>query len=784
MTRTLTMACFGACLVGYFSFGAEIAAGQAASGQTTSASSATRTASTQTASAQIAPDAFLDSVAGVLFTAAQANWFAVDESVIRYTALIQQRIAAKIRTPLKDRIIYRNETAVRAFWDQDYDAVVQVLGTHSQYPGRSIAVREGDLDWLDDLPFDEPFQPGSDRLFLGLGDSDDGNSDDEGIDYWIAHPLARGADSVYQYQSGDTLTLGLPDGRQLQTIQLDVLPREADSRRITGTLWIEPESGALVRAVYRLSRQFDAVRDVEELQEEEERGSFKYVPGLFKPWTFDLTMVAVDYSLWNFEVWLPRSMRMEAEAAAGILKMPISMDLSYRLESVTTRADLVAPQTAEELGLEERHFESRAQAMAFIAQLLSEDDGVEYELAVDDFADERNSYMIVPEVRSTVATSPHLPPPIWEDAAGFPSDEQLEEYWNTLAALPAPRVQGIPWQANWGWARPDLLRYNRVEGPALGGRFEASLGGPYTLDASGFFGFADLRPKARLNFEHTSVRRQLGLGVYHELTATDPKGRYLGFGNSMYGFLFGRDEGEYYRASGVDFTWRPPVGARESFEFRAYAERQASVSKHSDFALFRVFNGSWQFRPNINADDVEEGGVELRLSPWLGGDPYSTQLGLELYAQGARWRTTGQTAGTNYARASAVLRAAIPLVYPTWRLGLEVGGGTTWGDAPLQRNWFLGGARTLRGYPASAAWGSSFARGRVDVARTFDIGTVTVFGDVGWAGLRTEFDAEDLLYAIGVGGSVLDGLFRLDLSHGLTGPAKQFRIDLYLDALL
>ena len=163
MTRRLAMACCGAWLVGSFSLGAEVA----------------------TASTQVAPEAFVDPVARVLFEAAQTNWASVDESVVRYTALVQQRIAAAIRTPLKDRIIYRNETAVRAFWDQDYDAVVQVLGTHSQYPGRSIAVREGDLDWLDDLPFDKPFEPGGERLLLGLGAQDDDDDDD----YWIAHPL-------------------------------------------------------------------------------------------------------------------------------------------------------------------------------------------------------------------------------------------------------------------------------------------------------------------------------------------------------------------------------------------------------------------------------------------------------------------------------------------------------------------------------------------------------------------------------------------------------------------
>ena len=31
---------------------------------------------------------------------------------------------------------------------------------------------------------------------------------------------------------------------------------------------------------------------------------------------------------------------------------------------------------------------------------------------------------------------------------------------------------------------------------------------------------------------------------------------------------------------------------------------------------------------------------------------------------------------------------------------------------------------------------------------------------------------------------LLDGLVRLDLSHGIRGPGKRFRLDLYLDAIL
>ena len=119
-------------------------------------------------------------------------------------------------------------------------------------------------------------------------------------------------------------------------------------------------------------------------------------------------------------------------------------------------------------------------------------------------------------------------------------------------------------------------------------------------------------------------------------------------------------------------------------------------------------------------------------------------------------------------------------------MGLEAGAGTTWGEAPLQRSWFLGGPLNLRGYGASTMMGPSFTRGRLEVARVWAqyATTVSAFGDVGWAGARENFDADDLLYGVGIGGSVLDGLIRLDLSHGLTAPGKYFRVDLYLDAIL
>ena len=289
----------------------------------------------------------------------------------------------------------------------------------------------------------------------------------------------------------------------------------------------------------------------------------------------------------------------------------------------------------------------------------------------------------------------------------------------------------------------------------MGGRFDWDLGDRYTLGTSGFFGFADLRPKVRLDLERSTVLRRLTLGAYHELQTTDPRAGHLGFGNSLEALLFGRDNGEYYRATGADFTWRPPEGSRESFQFRAYAERHEAVENNIGFALFRVFDGDWDFRPNLPADDADEAGAEVRVSPWWGHDPLDVQFGVEFHGRGATWRPVGggehgdrDGARSDYVQASATARTIIPVQgegWDGWRLGLEAGAGNTWGDAPVQRSWFLGAASTLRGYAASVVSGPSFLRGRVEVNRVFHGVGASFFTDTGWAGEVSDFTAGDLL---------------------------------------
>lgn len=719
-----------------------------------------------------------------LFRSAQTAWRSVDESVVRYTALVQQRMAAALRTPLKDRTIFSAQSAARIFWDREYEQIEQVLASSLDAPG-PVEVTS------DDFFVSGGFDPGGDRLIFGFGEWESDVDDDE---FYIVHPLGGEAVDGYRYEAGDTLVLTLPDARELRAVELRVIPLRSSPNYVTGTLWIEPESGALVRAAYRLAQQLDVVRDVPDVAEEEEQGEFRFVPGFLKPWTFDLTLVTVDYTLWDFRVWLPRAMRLEGQVRAGVLKVPASFDVAYRMEAVVTEDDLAEGAAESPFGaMEEVEFDTRAEAMAFIAERLGEDEGIEFEVVGDIF---------VPVDRTFLRAGPYLPPPIWNDAPGFLSEEDLSELEGMLDGLPRPQVAALPFRTGWGLSRPETLRYNRVEALSAGVGTDGRIGspfGPLDVEASALFGVADLQPKARVEVARSSFSSRVSIAGYRDLQAVDHGDRFLGLGNSLNSFLWGRDDGEYFLAWGGELRIAPPETERPTWEFRAYGEQQRSVETNTDVALTRVFDSAWRFRPTVESTELDEFGTELWLRPWWGRDPERPQGGVEVYGQAARWRPKAGGDWTAYGRARATARLTIP-VTPTWRIGTELGAGTAFeiGGAsselggpqgigspfPAQRSWFLGGPLSLRGYDASVLRGDDHARARLEVARGYRGGSLTFFGDAGWAGVFDDFDENEVLYAVGVGVSLLDGLVRLDLSRGLTGDFARTRLDLYLDAIL
>ena len=134
-----------------------------------------------------------------------------------------------------------------------------------------------------------------------------------------------------------------------------------------------------------------------------------------------------------------------------------------------------------------------------------------------------------------------------------------------------------------------------------------------------------------------------------------------------------------------------------------------------------------------------------------------------------------------YRRARASLSMGHPLV-----LGLsgavEVAGGATWGEVPVQREFLIGGTATLRGFDTNGYVGEAFWRARGELGAGLVAARLIAFADAAWAGPRAAAAFHDPLLAVGVGASLLDGVIRADVAHGLRG-GHSWKLHLYLDGL-
>jgi hypothetical protein len=681
-------------------------------------------------------DAFVDATARTLADRAMRARLETDAAIASYTATVRQRVAAGLRMPLKDRTLFRQESAMRVFWNRDGRNVVELLASREQHPGGVEAP----------LSVGEIHNPAGDRLHFGFSGSD---SEDD----WIHHPLAFSGLDHYRYRSGDTLRMAFPGGQRLTVIELQVIPRERTSRAVAGSLWIDEASGALVQAAFRLAREFDLFRDA--LDDDPDMAG---LPGIFRPITADMNLLVIEYSLWHFRHWLPRVMRFEGMAQAGsLLRMPITAEIAYDIHDVRSDAER-QPEIAT------------AAADSVIAEWTAAGELTR----VRQTGPSRGGMTVLrPADRQSLLASPLLPPPVWADAPEFTTMAELESLRRALDGIQLPGQEHVEWDLAYGWQSTDLMRYNRVEGLSLGVRGTASYD-PLVVAATLRLGAADLAPNASLSVRNVSRRYAVAMIADHGLRSVDDEQRALGLGPSLGALLLGRDDGDYYRSSALRMTLEPGTMRRGSWQAWAEVARHRPATKETDWSLPSLWS-SRTFRPAIVADEATLARAGVALRPWWGLDPLRAQAGVDA-------RIEGGTGDFHYARASLLLRGALPLTRGH-RLGLEVGAGTTEGGAPLQRNFFLGGPATLRGYEGGTAIGSSFGRARAELARGFPGAAMTLFGDVGWAGHRDAIHANDLLYSAGVGASLLDGFLRLDLTRAMR-RSPGWRLEIYLDALL
>jgi len=678
-------------------------------------------------------DAFRDGGARDLVLNALALRDSAAAGLVSYEATATERMRVGMsvtrRLPLRSRTLFHREQAARVYWRRSGVSTIRWLGRREGEPTL------GD-DWSSQAPFGLKFDLveelglddiGIDLLFDPLGDRMDV------FDADFVQPVSSPGLQLYRFASGDTMQIRLPSpDRTITLVEVIVEPREKSWEAVEGSLWFDRETGVLARAAYRPSDVWDEeIRDPHGLDD---------VPGFLKPAVGTVNTIVIEYGLYEQRWWLPRRVYGEGvfDWGHGLVRMPLTVEWTLTGHvvnrepgpEVTAGPDLV-PAGRRWVG-----DDSRVQRIQYLRK------------AGED-----------------LASSPDLPPPLGEGELLSFTREELEPLVRRVEQIagPAPR----PPSPRLSRVLLTSLRYDRVMGlsAGYGAAFET---GRFTFTPA-------VRVATAVPDLFASVRASYGalaLSAYHRLDDASDWNVADGLGNSVATLFFGHDGGDYFRSDGGALSWRAGGDAvRASVE--AFAERQRPIERQTDIALPNIGGGS--LRDNITADRVDIGGIRIGLSGQAGTDIQSAVLnwGLRAEASGGDAR---------YGRGFANLRVSGHL--PAGLAGaLEIAGGLAGPGAPRQREFLLGGAGSIRGVSENAITGPAFWLTRAEAGRGLPGMRAILFADAGWAGPRDGFRDGRPAAGIGLGASLLDGLFRFDLARGILRSGV-WRACFYIDALL
>jgi hypothetical protein len=726
--------------------------------------------------------AFKDAAARDILLLAREARVHQDSALLSYDATTYQRISAGLGFAKigRDRLAFRSEDATRVRWRRGIGAYVDVTGSRSVVP---IAGNSGHVTMNGSIsPI--PYYPGSETLWIGSSVARAKVDENEGM----VHPLAEGAEAYYTYQSGDSVTFRLPDGKTIRLRELRVRPRVPKWNLAVGSLWFDMSGGQLVRAAYRMSEPMDIVA----VAKADDPKEFDDVPTVMRPMLFPMTAqisaIGVEYGLFQGRFWLPRLQVAEGGARMGFMRVPFKLEQKYQYENVNAGEPLppivvtdsgrgrpgmdvnvrVGAVSAVDAQPKTKRDSLRAERRA--ARMRCDSTGNRTYTRQRDGMPNPVSVTISCDT-AKLAHSADLPPSIYDKGEDVFSDVEMQSLVSQALSMSAQAdfaPQPITLEA---W-QP---RYNRIEGLSLGAQVDQTLGAGYSVHATGRIGVADREPNLEVTGSRSDLRRTVSLTAYNRLTSASDWGNPLSLGSSISAFLFGRDEGFYYRATGVELSNAPAEGGESALTYGVFAERERTAQQRTTFSLARAAYGA-QFDPNFEAVRGIYVGGRTRYTRTFGLDPQGFRLFSDARLEGAR----GDSG--SYGRAALDLTASHGI--GNGAAALTLAGGSSVGVLPSQRYWYLGGTQTVRGQRpglGNAVGGNAFWLARSELAYGVGAARPVVFTDLGWAGDRTKWrDIGRPLSGVGAGTSIMDGLIRFDVARGIY-PEKQWRVDAYVE---
>ena len=757
--------------------------------------------------------AFLDPQARELLYRAREARVQQDSGLQSYDAKTYQRISIGLgfRAIGRNRLMFRTEVASRVRWSRTGGAVVDITGERAVAPAFSGTDGEVDaeMQWMSPVPY----YPGREALWIG----GEGRVRAEVDDRELVHPLATGSEAYYKYSTGDSLIFTLSDGAKIRLRELRIEPRRPEWRLSVGSFWFDVSSGQLVRAVYRFSAPMDiwavakeesqrhkedptrdgGLTDLREIEEEDDVPG--WVRGMMSPLKANLEGVTIEYGMYGGRFWLPRTQYAMANAQAGFMRVPVRIEESFTYASVngpevmpsvapppmSLRDSLFPDDTGSwrHLPVEERRERNRTIRRAAAERAEQRQHARETECAATGFytrSQDRYEGTLRTAVRmpcdSTVLiNSPDLAESIYDPGEELFGVAEREELLSSL---------GFSLQS--GWAPQPIVfeyglnqtRYNRVEGFSTGVAASTNLGKGYAADGALRLGTGDWSPNVELGASRSNGRTTWRVGGYKRLTVASDWGTPLSFGASLGALIFGRDDGYYYRSAGADLA-RTTTGGTLTTRF--FAEHQWEADVNTSFSIANALGSAAEFGENIVATRGNVAGMALRDVHSFGLDPQGWRLLSDMRLEGGWFAPEADSLDADlYGRAALDLTVSRGFGQ-RWAASLTAGAGVAQ-KPPVQRLFPLGGTETVRGQRPGTQSGDAYWLTRLEIGRGLAGARLVGFGDLGWAGPRSEWSHPGRpMSGAGIGASLMDGLIRSDLAWGIY-PTKRLRFDLYLEA--
>jgi hypothetical protein len=544
----------------------------------------------------------------------------------------------------------------------------------------------------------------------------------------VPHPLSAAGLEAYDFAISDSLQIRLGP-RVLDVYEVKVRPKDDRKPRAIGAVYIDRETGEVVRMAFSFTRAALIDKELEDVS------------------------VVLENALIEGRFWLPRRQEIEIRRTGSWLDYPARGIIRGRWEICCYEVNK---------GIPASYFIGPEIVMAPPAERA------------------QNPYPFAGHILDSLPS----------DVRAV-TDEDVEKVQEEARSL--VRAQALARSRSFAFSArhiSDIVRFNRVEGLALGSGILQRIGAGFAVAASGRYGFSDDQFKGRGALVYrTGAGSSLVLAaerLYRDVS--DEQERSL-VTNSIAAQEFGSDYTDTYDARTVSLSGSlVRLGWRPSFEL-AY-ERHEPLAVHAQPA-----NGT--FEATIPALSLHETRLTLALDRGASLTFGGFELGAHLSASVIRRARPGGLESDDFLRPSVMLDLQKP--FGSSRLVLHtLAAGVLSGDTlPAQHLVYLGGPTSGPGYDFHEFVGRGGVSQRVEYrflapfvgiplgrfGHTPATITLAPFATAVWIDRSPAFASprQGWYPAVGLGALSLFEMLRLDVARGLRDGRWTFSVDIGRD---